>query len=371
MTIDKINVKGTSYEIVPSKILDQGGNVIEIPQNAKFTDTVTNSWYNFTLNGRTLGVTDGTNLGNAYAPVTAGEEGQILISSGSGAPVWVNSNSISSGTNKYYIQIGGNSNGSVTYNGHVYQNGATIDTDNIITVEDLIPTQIEGYNCGVTVQGLVITVTYKQIGAFVDLGLSVKWATGNLKRVGENQYVIGNETEEGSYFSWGDVIGSNGSGYTEDFYSFSSDNYNNNVSGTGSTLTASIPTGSVDNDPASKWLGMPWRMPTYQEFQELVNTKNDTANYTWEFIHSDSQAVYGKAGYRITRNSTGESLFIPAAGAYVGSNLDSLNNRGYLWASTMVENDHICYCIGLNNDTAFAAYMPMPRYSGCSIRPVQ
>lgn len=48
----------------------------------------TNSQYNLTLNGTINGTSGGTSLGTLYAPTGVGSAGQVLMSSGSGAPDW-------------------------------------------------------------------------------------------------------------------------------------------------------------------------------------------------------------------------------------------------------------------------------------------
>lgn len=64
-----------------------GSTIYDIKAAAGGTDTT----YSLSLNGSTNGdSTNGTSLGTVYAPTTAGTSGQILTSSGSGAPTWAN-----------------------------------------------------------------------------------------------------------------------------------------------------------------------------------------------------------------------------------------------------------------------------------------
>jgi hypothetical protein len=69
MTINKINVNGSNYDIVPSKVVDANGNTINIPAGASFTDT--NTTYKLTINGTTNGdATNGISLGNITIPTS-------------------------------------------------------------------------------------------------------------------------------------------------------------------------------------------------------------------------------------------------------------------------------------------------------------
>lgn len=48
----------------------------------------TNTTYKLSVNGTAYGDSEGVDLGSVYAPVSAGSNGQFLMSNGSGAPVW-------------------------------------------------------------------------------------------------------------------------------------------------------------------------------------------------------------------------------------------------------------------------------------------
>jgi uncharacterized protein (TIGR02145 family) len=134
--------------------------------------------------------------------------------------------------------------------------------------------------------------------------------------------------------------------------------------------------GTVDNkttleaadDAATANWGSPWRMPTKAEMQELVDTKSNTTDYTWELTTVD-----GHKGYRITRKSTGANIFLPASGNY-GSSLYDQNYYGYYWSSSLDEksgsNPSNSYYLGTNDSNA-GVYNWNSRYLGLSVRPVQ
>lgn len=152
----------------------------------------------------------------------------------------------------------------------------------------------------------------------IDLGLSVKWAPGNICKDSEGNYYIGVPTDQGCYFSWGNVEGHNkGEGYD-----FNSTTYNSTP---GSKLTADISaTGSYDAARAT--LGGNWRMPTKDECQELID--NCTCTWTTQDGVAGMRFTSKKSGY------TGNSIFIPASGYYGGTSLSREGSYGRYWSSS-------------------------------------
>lgn len=149
----------------------------------------------------------------------------------------------------------------------------------------------------------------------------IKWAHVN---VGAKK-----PEDPGLYFSWGNIEGhEEGEGYD-----FTQITYN-------STPAAEISTNlSLSQDAARAYLGAPWRMPTADEFQELY----DNCTNEWTTMNG----VYGRL---FTSNVNGNTLFIPAAGYYVGKTLNSRGSRGYCWSSTY-ESDQ--YAINLYLTASF------------------
>ena len=154
-------------------------------------------------------------------------------------------------------------------------------------------------------------------GEFVDLGLSVKWASGNIVKDG-TKYSIGTTTDRGCYFSWGNVEGHNmGEGYD-----FSENVYNSTP---GHSLTADI-SATGGYDAARVTLGGNWRLPTKAECEELIN------NCTWTWTTQD-----GVNGMKLTSKKSGytdNSIFIPASGGYNGTSLGNDGSLGGYWSST-------------------------------------
>ncbi len=138
---------------------------------------------------------------------------------------------------------------------------------------------------------------------WVDLGLSVKWATCNVGASSPSEY--------GNYYAWGETRTK--STYTEE-----------------NSTTAHTSLGDIAGDPnydaaRANW-GSSWRLPTKAEFQELLN------NCTWTWT---SQG--GHNGYKVT-GKNGNSIFLPAAGWRYGSSLNYAGELGYYWSSTPYES---------------------------------
>ena len=165
---------------------------------------------------------------------------------------------------------------------------------------------------------------------FVDLGLSVKWATYNVGATAPHEY--------GDYYAWGET--ETKSSYTWENYRFrtsgeSSSNVNFSKYNTVSTR------GTVDDkatlDPEDdvahvKW-GDEWRMPTADELWELQE------NCTWTYTTQK-----GVKGFKVTSNKKGykdRSIFLPATGIRKGSKLDLADDNGFFfWSSSMPTGEY-------------------------------
>ena len=178
---------------------------------------------------------------------------------------------------------------------------------------------------------------------FVDLGLpsGTKWAKANLGGT--------NPQDLGQYFSWGNVTG-----HAKDSgYDFSQNNYN---STTGAGLMGGISTSS-SYDAARSIKGYPWRIPTYEDFLELIS-----------YCRAQWTTLSGQAGMRFTSNINGNSIFLPAAGYYNGTTLQNLGAHGGYWAATLGSATSAYYLL-FNSTYAYVNYYA--RYYGLPIRAVQ
>lgn len=136
---------------------------------------------------------------------------------------------------------------------------------------------------------------------YVDLGLSVKWATCN---VGANK-----PEEYGDYFAWGEI---------ETKTSFVENNC------TTFRKQMSDISGNPQYDVARKKWGVTWRMPTKAEMEELTN------RCTWQWTKRN-----GVNGYKVI-GPNGNHIFLPAAGTSRWSCF--IDGIGGYWSSTPYDN---------------------------------
>lgn len=182
---------------------------------------------------------------------------------------------------------------------------------------------------------------------WVDLGLpsKLKWATCNIGANSPEAY--------GDYFAWGEVATKQN--YTQATYSFyNGDAYN---------FPTSLLKGNNYDAATATWQGE-WRMPTADEFQELVNF------CTWTETTKN-----GVNGYNVQSLSNGNSIFLPKAGVQKPSN-GSSTSSGYMvgtllyyWTATLSKNSKpIAASQGWTNilvDDWTDAYMGYPIRSVC------
>ena len=149
---------------------------------------------------------------------------------------------------------------------------------------------------------------------WVDMGLSVKWATCN---VGASK-----PSGLGDYFSWGETDPMYA--YNSDHYVFGddSDNYTKYNKSDGKMRL------DLSDDAAHVKWGGGWRMPTIAEFDELQ------ANCTVEWAQWED----GTPGVVFTSRINGNQVFFPAAGIRIGDSIDSYGNVGCYWSSTRLDN---------------------------------
>ena len=199
--------------------------------------------------------------------------------------------------------------------------------------------------------------------SWVDLGLSVKWATCN---VGASR-----PEECGSYFAWGET--SPKEVYQSDNYVYSVYN-GGNQKPTITKYNTKEDQGIVDNlielqpadDAASRNWGEGWRTPTEAELKELI----DNCEKEWMVIN-------GQPGCLFTSKKNNNHLFFPAAGGSYYSDHDiGLNEKGWYISSTLVEDrpfESKMLYIGSTNENASKGEASITRGDrdyGLVIRPV-
>ena len=188
---------------------------------------------------------------------------------------------------------------------------------------------------------------------WVDLGLSVKWATCN---VGANS-----PEEYGDYFAWSEVE-------PKTTYDWITYKYCN---GSSSTLTKYCDLSSygkdgftdnkteldLEDDAAHVNWGGAWRMPTEAELDELRE------NCTWTWTTQN-----GVNGYKVI-GPNGNSIFLPAAGYKNGVPLLFVGSFGLYWSRSLnISNPESACFVYIYSDSIVWDYYD--RYRGLSVRPV-
>ena len=169
---------------------------------------------------------------------------------------------------------------------------------------------------------------------YVDLGLSVKWATCN----------VGASTSEGfgNFYAWGEV---------NTKWEYTKEN----------SETWDIEVGNISGektyDVARLCLGEGWRIPTEYEARELID------KCTW--ISTNMNGIKGSK----VIGPNGNSIFLPAAGYYYGNSHDSVTYNGRYWTSSPYNNRPNCaYYMYFSNDRHYVNWYR--RFQGHPIRPV-
>ena len=200
---------------------------------------------------------------------------------------------------------------------------------------------------------------------WVDLGLpsGTLWATCN---VGANT-----PEEYGDYFAWGEVE-------PKDYYGEYNYKWWYHLSpGSGVFFTKYYTSddsshGIVDNktelDPEDdaayvNW-GPLWRMPTFEQQQELI----DNCTSTWTQMN-------GVNGYLLT-GPNGNSLFLPAAGLYNNESLKDVGLWGTYWLRNLYKGsiyyDYLAYIAFFNSNPQQSIRLEYyTRCSGLSVRAVR
>ena len=186
----------------------------------------------------------------------------------------------------------------------------------------------------------------------VDLGLSVKWANMNVgatKDSGFGSYFAWGEVKPKKYYSWGTYVWSKGD--TRFLLKYS-------VTDRKSQLLPS-------DDAARANLGGDWRMPTVDEYEELI----DPAKCKWEWITKD-----GVNGYKVTGKKTGNSIFLPITGFRFYEDVQFRAIKGIYWTSTLyTSNPNKAWCLEFDFSKADVTFgnLSSNRFSGRCIRAVR
>lgn len=198
-------------------------------------------------------------------------------------------------------------------------------------------------------------------GSYVDLGLpsGTLWATCN---VGANS-----PEEYGDFFAWGETEGHD-SGKID--FSWSTYKWCNGSSSSLTMYNTESSYGTVDNkteldledDAAYVNWGPEWRMPSYEQFLELVNSSYTISEWTIQ---------NGVNGRKITSKKNGNSLFLPAAGFRFNSSLNDADSWGDYWSRTLNSGSPSNARRLRFNSRFIDTDSSYPRCNGRSVRPVR
>lgn len=262
----------------------------------------------------------------------------------------------------------------------------TSGDETVATVNGGSVTAIGPGTCTITasfgIHSASCTVTVVDMNAvvpeYVDLGLSVKWATFNVGAYSPEGF--------GDYYAWGetDTYYNPGHGWIDNStwksdktagYTWSDYEY---CRGSNSTLTKYCSDGGFGNngytddktileaqdDIASVKWGGTWRMPTIQEFTELCND----ANCTWTWVTQN-----GVSGWKVTSKVSGHEgncIFLPVSGYRNSTGLYGMYTYGYYWSSSLsTENTYEAYYLQLSG-SGYYVTTDSERYHGYVVRPV-
>ncbi len=239
-----------------------------------------------------------------------------------------------------------------------HTSGEAVAGSQSITLEGLTPSttyHVRAYmvtDCGLAYGNEQSFTTRHE---FVDLGLpsGTLWATCN---VGANtpeeygNYFAWGETQPKEIYNWSTYQYCNGSYNTLTKYCNQSDYGNNDFT---DGLTILLP----EDDAATANWGADWRMPTGEEWQELI----DNTTCTW----TTRNGVNG----RLYTASNGNSLFLPAAGYRLDGSLYRVGTYGNYWSSSLYTEDPN-FARNLYSHTSNYYMYNYYRFNGFPIRPV-
>lgn len=239
----------------------------------------------------------------------------------------------------------------------------TTATDEVVTVYFMIaPVDMTGKTLMVkngNYEGVVDAKNFEEGKAYqlttslngtiaIDLGLSVKWASCNVGASTPEEY--------GGYYAWGET--EEKSDYSVQNYKWCNGTYNtftkyctDSYNGTVDDKTVLEP----EDDVAHVKLGGNWRMPTSEEFDELLSCTCKRTTYN---------GVYGL----LVTGPNGNSIFLPAAGLGPGG---YRNSEGNYWSATLRKSTcHSAYYMYFSKEDKEEMDYHFRYSNGFTVRPV-
>lgn len=193
-------------------------------------------------------------------------------------------------------------------------------------------------------KGVYLTCPNDKHPHAIDLGLpsGTKWACCN---VGASK-----PEESGGYYAWGET--SEKSVYNWDTYAY----YNEDTG----ILNIGSDIAGTDYDAATVNMGKPWRMPSLEQHQEIMN------NCSHQWMRQN-----GVNGILVTGQNGGQ-IFLPATGYRWDADLcaPGLYNDSDYWSSSFYpNNDYLAYDMYFHSGVWYYTYWGI-RSSGQSVRAV-
>lgn len=214
---------------------------------------------------------------------------------------------------------------------------------------------------------------------YVDLGLpsGLKWAKCDLDVSQVSKFALTPFQYEKTFFSWGNVDGHNPISDRAFDYDWGGANpeapfYDGQPYGDtpGASINANLTT---SQDAARVTLGVPWRMPTTDEFKELFDN--------CDFVQADGTTVIdaGTTDKRVTVNGVlgvylkskinGNLLFFAASGNAGGTSWVYRDSRGYYWSASFYTARY-AYGMSFADGSVNPQYRSVSRFNGLPVRPV-
>ena len=186
----------------------------------------------------------------------------------------------------------------------------------------------------------------------IDLGLSVKWSPVNLGAV----QII----DDGNYYAWGETLPQKKSGWK--YYGLCQGSektmlkYCTNAAY--GTVDGKTRLEHADDAVCYNWGGQ-WRMPTREEFEELMT------KCQWTVF-----SLNGNKGYKVT-GPNGNCIFFPSSGYCYDGSFYLKGSRGYFWTSDLdTDKNSNAHGLLIRVDTPNTYIFSASRYNNYSIRPV-
>ncbi len=163
-----------------------------------------------------------------------------------------------------------------------------------------------------------------------DIGLSVYWGKSNLGASKPEEY--------GNYYSWGEITTKDV--YLDYSYKWFKDGDRNKIlkycpsdktkywGGDGSPDNKVVL--EKEDDAATVLLGDRWRLPTKEEFLELIATKELKKEYGWTW-----ESRNGHYGWSVKYLINGNTVFFPAGGHLGKKYSETIGSYGLYWSSSV------------------------------------